>query len=262
MFKGRPKIPISHEDLLKHLDEQLRFLESSAASFDQGFEGEAKRLAATLRILLYDSTHSTSLLGQLKMKSRSFIDSSVKFDPSNVLEHGGLISIAMGPSAKYIAMLDDTPEKIREVNFEEWWNNPIFVDKEKRQLSRSQLILITTDQDGGAHVDPKLDESYSNFSKKGGLGWFVTNGKGKRPMEVPERAAIRQIAHEILKSLIPGYSKKPSIDASVIVGSVSITPGPPKNLKIPPPIKRVEKIGRNQPCPCGSGAKFKKCCGK
>lgn len=25
---------------------------------------------------------------------------------------------------------------------------------------------------------------------------------------------------------------------------------------------RVEKIGRNDPCPCGSGMKYKKCCGK
>jgi len=25
---------------------------------------------------------------------------------------------------------------------------------------------------------------------------------------------------------------------------------------------RVEKIGRNDPCPCGSGKKYKKCCGK
>ena len=24
---------------------------------------------------------------------------------------------------------------------------------------------------------------------------------------------------------------------------------------------RVTKVGRNQPCPCGSGRKFKKCCG-
>jgi uncharacterized protein YecA (UPF0149 family) len=24
---------------------------------------------------------------------------------------------------------------------------------------------------------------------------------------------------------------------------------------------RVEKIGRNDPCPCGSGKKYKKCCG-
>lgn len=25
--------------------------------------------------------------------------------------------------------------------------------------------------------------------------------------------------------------------------------------------RRVEKIGRNDPCPCGSGKKYKKCCG-
>ncbi|MNF05860.1 hypothetical protein D3C80_2056860 [compost metagenome] len=24
----------------------------------------------------------------------------------------------------------------------------------------------------------------------------------------------------------------------------------------------VNKIGRNEPCPCGSGLKYKKCCGK
>jgi preprotein translocase subunit SecA len=28
------------------------------------------------------------------------------------------------------------------------------------------------------------------------------------------------------------------------------------------PVKRVaEKVGRNDPCPCGSGKKYKKCCG-
>ena len=27
------------------------------------------------------------------------------------------------------------------------------------------------------------------------------------------------------------------------------------------PIKRTKKIGRNEPCPCGSGKKYKKCCG-
>jgi uncharacterized protein YecA (UPF0149 family) len=25
---------------------------------------------------------------------------------------------------------------------------------------------------------------------------------------------------------------------------------------------RADKIGRNQPCPCGSGKKYKHCCGK
>jgi preprotein translocase subunit SecA len=27
------------------------------------------------------------------------------------------------------------------------------------------------------------------------------------------------------------------------------------------PVKKVKKIGRNEPCPCGSGKKYKKCCG-
>jgi SWIM/SEC-C metal-binding protein len=31
----------------------------------------------------------------------------------------------------------------------------------------------------------------------------------------------------------------------------------------PPKTKIAEKkVGRNEPCPCGSGKKFKKCCGK
>jgi uncharacterized protein YchJ len=28
------------------------------------------------------------------------------------------------------------------------------------------------------------------------------------------------------------------------------------------PNKKVPSVGRNQPCPCGSGKKFKKCCGR
>ena len=34
-------------------------------------------------------------------------------------------------------------------------------------------------------------------------------------------------------------------------------------LQNPVPTRTVgEKIGRNAPCPCGSGSKYKKCCGK
>jgi len=34
-------------------------------------------------------------------------------------------------------------------------------------------------------------------------------------------------------------------------------------IQIPKTVKREEpKVGRNDPCPCGSGKKFKQCCGK
>lgn len=32
---------------------------------------------------------------------------------------------------------------------------------------------------------------------------------------------------------------------------------------IPEPVRRPSpKVGRNEPCPCGSGKKFKNCCGR
>jgi len=33
-------------------------------------------------------------------------------------------------------------------------------------------------------------------------------------------------------------------------------------LNWPTPQAAEKKVGRNDPCPCGSGKKFKKCCGK
>jgi len=34
---------------------------------------------------------------------------------------------------------------------------------------------------------------------------------------------------------------------------------------LPPPVEPIKgdkDVGRNDPCPCGSGKKYKKCCGK
>lgn len=30
----------------------------------------------------------------------------------------------------------------------------------------------------------------------------------------------------------------------------------------PRPVRKTSKVGRNDPCPCGSGKKYKKCCGQ
>jgi hypothetical protein len=34
------------------------------------------------------------------------------------------------------------------------------------------------------------------------------------------------------------------------------------NTSSPMPLKKPKLVGRNDPCPCGSGLKYKKCCGK
>jgi len=33
-------------------------------------------------------------------------------------------------------------------------------------------------------------------------------------------------------------------------------------VKAKPVVRETPKVGRNEPCPCGSGKKYKKCCGK
>ena len=38
--------------------------------------------------------------------------------------------------------------------------------------------------------------------------------------------------------------------------------GEDQGEEVKQPIRRGKKIGRNDPCPCGSGKKYKKCCGK
>ena len=37
---------------------------------------------------------------------------------------------------------------------------------------------------------------------------------------------------------------------------------PQGGLRIPPVVKKTPDIGRNDPCPCGSGRKYKKCCAR
>ena len=90
------KVSQSSEDLGSHLNDQLEFLRRSSESFDGGFEGEARRLAVSLRILLHDTEKSSSLLGQLGLKDSEFFDSADDWNPKNLVAHHSLIGIQVG----------------------------------------------------------------------------------------------------------------------------------------------------------------------
>jgi hypothetical protein len=246
------RVPQSRPELEQHLDDHLSFLRNSADAYDLGQDGEAKRLAVSIRVLLHDTANSASLLGQLDRLNGNFLSTAIPHDESNLLTHGGLIMMGGG---KYLAMLDDVPIK-RWMPFQDWWNEIVFVDDRKERLSRKQLVLAVANQDGGAHVDPKLNETYARLSRHNSLGWVVTDGKTSKPIPKPERAAIRQIAHEVLVSCVPDYKKKVEHKVDIITGGAMFHKG-----SSPPPLPKQQKVGRNDPCPCGSGRKYKKCHG-
>ena len=244
----------SQEDLQEHLADQINFLELSANAYDSGFTGEAKRMAVSLRVLLHDTPNSRSLLGQLNRKNTQFYDSASPINPSNKATHSGLVGILVaGGEGKPIAFLDDNPRGSRQANFESWWETPVFVDSKGQVLTRKDLVLTVADQDGGAHVDPKLEERYAELSRHNSMGWFHISGT---PIKEVERAAIRQITHEVLKTLRPGYAKnlvKP--EDGFIVANMQIEEA--SNAT-----PRAQSISRNELCPCGSGKKYKMCHGK
>ena len=70
---------------------------------------------------------------------------------------------------------------------------------------------------------------------------------------------LRSLPQNLIQADIPGLSSRPEPAAAPLVENSEEPPVP----KIELPIRReVPKVGRNEPCPCGSGKKFKNCCGR
>ena len=50
-------------------------------------------------------------------------------------------------------------------------------------------------------------------------------------------------------------------DVEFIHGEVDVPDVAETKKKKPQPIRAQSTVGRNEPCPCGSGKKYKRCCG-
>ena len=200
------KFSKSQDDLIKHLKEEIEFLISSSNSYDNGYTGEAKRLATTIRVLLHDTNKSVSLLKLLNKKNIKFYDTSLPFRPDNNVPYMGLVMMKMsGEGGEYVAPLDGgapTRQKNKKLTFDAWWNEVVIVDKNKNKFKRRDIILTMVNKEGGAHIDPELDQAYADLSRFNSLGWTYSNKDVKDiPLANAELSNVRQITHEVLKSL-------------------------------------------------------------
>jgi hypothetical protein len=201
----RQVVAQSRLELEQHLRDQFDFLRSSASLFDAGHTAEAKRLAVSVRLLVHDTRVSSSLLGQLGLKSILFYDTASDHNPMNLITHSGLASLAVSPQgARYQAMLDHSPRGPGiAVGFHQWWAKTVIVDVDRNVLTRRDLVLAVSNQDGGAHVDPDLAPTYAKLSRANSLAWAFRGPDGAVPLDNPVPASIRQIAHELTKTLEP-----------------------------------------------------------
>jgi hypothetical protein len=199
----------TEEELLEHLQEQIHFLSSSCKSYDDGYRGEAKRIASVIRTLVHDTKNSISLLKQLDSKNIYFYNTSLPINLKNLMPHMGLIGIQHSPTGiEYWPPLDDGPPSRYQkkwVTFDTWWNEIVLDDKMKR-FSRKDLVLFVTNKDGGSHVDPVLEVAYANLSRKNSLGWKKIINGNESDMTKPELTSIRQIGHEMYRTLKNRFS--------------------------------------------------------
>ena len=209
------KIFQTEDELKDQLKDQIDFLVKSSKAYDEGLTSEAKRLATVIRILLHDTQNSTSLLTLFLKKDMLFYDTSLDYGQNKLLLTPGLLMLKMGSSGgEYVPPLGNGPPTRYcrgKIPFTQWWNKIVLIDNKGNKLTRKDLVLTVCNKDGGAHVDPKLDEAYYALSRSNSLGWkYIKNGVKKDFANRPELASIRQISYEVLKSLkdeFPEYFK-------------------------------------------------------
>lgn len=97
------------------------------------------------------------------------------------------------------------------LGFNNWWNNPVIKTKD-RTYSRRELVLILANKEGGAHVNPTLTAHYEKLKHEGSGMSISHNGEDPKPMTKEEHACLRQIAFELLESLIAIQSGEAPVD--------------------------------------------------
>lgn len=200
---AQPKRKRSKEDTEKLLAEQITFMLRSAELYDSGELAEGKRLATSIRILVHDTKNSKSLLGQLGLKKISFW-SIRNFRPEILgFTYSGLTLLqkdSINAPWRYVPAFDGIRMSIRKKLFPDWWNETVVIDNKKRAFCRRKIVLSVANTDGGAHVDPDIDEAFWDFSREDSLGTIIVNDEAVK-CENPELACIRQITYELLKTL-------------------------------------------------------------
>ncbi len=194
----------THDELIDKLKQQMRFLRTSCETFDKGDTEEAIRISATIRILVHDTKNSRSLLHQINQKNMSFYDTSSRYSPTNLLTYQGLCFMRLGPhGADVVARLDAPPpdRNVEKIAFDRWWEGIVITDSNRNAFCRKDLVLLTADKDGGAHIDPQIDENYFDLANATTFGWKFDISKRKCAFNNPILQSIRQIAYEIEKTV-------------------------------------------------------------
>lgn len=188
-------------ELLELFEEHLQFLERSNEAFDQGHLAEAKRMAVSLRVLFHHTKMSHALIPQLGLaQPLRWVDTCGMPDPANMMPQWGLVIMGMRLETNEVffepRLGDGAPNPIRteagrlargsRILRDDWWTEPVTRDASHAEFSRKDYVLALSNQEGGAHVDPQIKNSYNRIANLNSMGWtFTVTPEGSRELRGP-----------------------------------------------------------------------------
>lgn len=243
------------QDFAQHFREQMDFLRLSANAYDAGVEHEAKRLAGTIRNLVWDRGQNRSLLTHLGVKDKlGFVDTAPPDPPPPpvvVLSFGLAVLervLLPGSETRYVPAftVPDDQRTSPATSFVDWWTLPVLRDQQGHEFSRGDLVLGLAHKDGGVHIDKTIKGAYAALTRENSLGFG--QGDGRPIANSVVHVSVRQIAWELERTC-----------ASLLwEGDEAVVPSP----VCPLPYSAQAAEGRSDPCPCGSEKKQKHCFGQ
>ena len=133
----------------------------------------------------------------------------------------------------------------------------LFTPEVFREVERA-VLLRTVDRKWVDHIDAMDDlvgsVGLNAYAQRNPIVEYKIQGGAMFDEMI---GSIREETVRVILTVVP---KKKIERQQVLVGNASLKDGGDKKVK-PTPQRKAVKAGPNDPCPCGSGRKYKKCCG-
>ncbi|HCB1649756.1 hypothetical protein H0O82_06965 [Escherichia coli] len=193
----------------KKLIEQISFLQSSCEMYDKGHTHEALRIALSLRVIFYSSGSCTSIMKHLGVTDIKLLSTGgiPKESAKDVIQfHGlGMYELTNTGDSRYRPSLGDGPPLNKLLPLKQWWQECVYVLEKGKLITRFIIMDAAANNDGGAHVDERLEPLYASLSEDGALGAFESINEhfeviSRTEITNANHVALRQMAYEVLHS--------------------------------------------------------------
>lgn len=252
------KVPRTPQEIEQQICRQVRRLKKACNRFDDGDEDEAQQIATILRLLLHHKNSNKALLHQTGALSRlRFVQTALPRRENDITSFSGLVSIAFGGATppRYHAVLDSCGFS-EPLAFGDWWTTPILIRQDGICHTRADIVLTIAEQDGGAHFDPSLEQKHYEITRENAMSTFGYDNGELCALNGVDIHSLRQIAHELLRTLDPSYRKTAYIHGGHSIRHINLTIIPEEQFDV-----SSLNLLETDPCYCRSGKTFGECHG-